>query len=191
LTSLSELTALLPLLQGDPAVRPPSPTDAAVAEWARPAVDGIEFRLERFGASTEVDRFAEVMLDRRGPGAIADELGTDLLIEAQIARAIARSAERPPEAEGWWARRVFVVGRALQGPAGALVAAQRPDLHGAIQAVFGEATAATPDAPLPPLVAAAVAAAGQAELPMAVPEKPAVAPAPRRPKEPTLEELSR
>jgi len=191
LTSLPDLTALLPLLQGDPAVRPASPTDAAVAEWARPAVDGIEFRLERFGTSTSVDRFAEVMLDRRGPGAVADELGTDLLMEAQLARALARSAGRHPEAEGWWARRVFVVARALQGPVGALVAAQRPDLHSAIQSTLGEATAATAETPLPPLVAAAVAAAGQAELPLAVPDKPVVAPVRRAPKEPTLDELAR
>lgn len=121
-TSVDDFRELIPYLQG------PLPENAPADGWASVATEGLEHRFEAWNRSNDLDRFRTVMLDLIGPERAADQLGRDLLIEAQAAVWLSTLAEQTPETAQWWARRVYQGHRALRGPAGDVIRAQQPDL---------------------------------------------------------------
>ncbi len=148
--------------------------------WGEPAIDGIEYRLEAFETSVDdTDIFRAVVLDVLGPQVIADDLGRDLLVEAQAALALSvlPDAYRNDQTILWWARRVYVVRRAMDGPAGQLIKNQSLDLAKQIEVTLATAVPPPPEEPaedgqpvpldpVPPLVRQAIeAATAEGELP--------------------------
>jgi protein phosphatase len=188
-----EVAAILPNLQGDVALRPEPAGSEALPVWARPATDGIEYRLEHWQPSTDTNAFSQVILDRLGPPAVADDLAADLVIEAQLAVALAHLPQPSPEIVNWWARRVYVLASALRGPVGELVTTHRRELPPQLESWLGEATtAASPTEPVPQEVVDALEAGRTGSVkPVAAIRDPSKPPLqPRRPQEPTDEELA-
>jgi protein phosphatase len=112
--------------------------DKRLPLWYRPALDGIEYRLEAWADSTEDDLMREVMVDLEGEPAIADDFAADLIIEAQAAVALSKAEERTPDIEEAWARRVFVVSRALKGRVGKMLRTHRPELVPTLESLLEE-----------------------------------------------------
>lgn len=127
-----------------------TPEDKRLPMWYRPAVDGIEYRLEAWARSTEDDLMREVMVDLKGEPSVADDFATDLLIEAQAAIALSRAPERTPDIEEAWARRVYVVSAALKGRVGKLLKTHRPELLPQLQELLEVATTRQPEGPVVP-----------------------------------------
>lgn len=110
--------------------------------WARPAPSGVEARLDAWRSAAPDALLVAALSDRVGPGRLADHLGVDLLIEAQLAAGLAGWAPEEPD-PAWvdaWARAVYYAARSLQDPVGELVAAHRPDLHALIVEQLAPAT---------------------------------------------------
>lgn len=105
-------------------------TDAAkrMPLWFRPALGGVEYRLEAWARSSDDDRMRKVMVDLKGEPTVTDELATDLWVEASAARALSEAEDLTPELEEAWARRVFVIASALEGRIGVLLRTHRPEL---------------------------------------------------------------
>jgi serine/threonine protein phosphatase PrpC len=126
-----DLVLLLPHLNGARAEHEAqlqqNPSLAQRPDWSRPATSGIEYRLEAWERSELMQRY---LSDLYGEPQVADELGKDLYVEAQIAvgLACAPPEKRTPVMESAWARRVYVLARALSGPSGAIIAHHRDDL---------------------------------------------------------------
>ncbi len=165
--SWSDFSSLLPHFEGTAPDRRPLPPD-------QPAPGGVEHRLSAFDERAAV---RDVALDLLGAGAVADDLGADLLFEATAAAGIAALTDPSPAAVRAWARRVYVLERALGGEVGRLVRAQRADLHAAVRQLLSDATGgaagavAGPDgynASIPPAVAAAQLMAAGKPLPDAL-----------------------
>ncbi len=115
--------------------------------WYRPAVDGIEYRLEAWAESTEDDLMREVMVDLDGEPSIADDFAADLLVEAQAAVALSKAEERTPDIEEAWARRVFVVSKALKGRVGKLLRTHRPELVPQLEELIEQSMTRPEDGP--------------------------------------------
>lgn len=103
------------------------PTLKNVPAIYQPAVDGIEARLEMWTADQGMQT---AVADLFGEPTVADHLAKDLHLEALAAAGLAAvpPAERTRLLEETWARRVYVLSRALQGPAGAVIDTHRKDL---------------------------------------------------------------
>lgn len=161
-TTWEDFALLLPSFEGLPEDR--ESLDAAtrrLPEWYQPAVGGIEYRLAAYQNSTREDKLAEVVADLLGEPTLADHLGNDLLLEALAAAGLSRVEDPNPRIVSWWARRVYVVGSALDGRIGRLLEAHRPELLAQIRGLLDQATSprpvpppegAPPDAPAPPPV---------------------------------------
>ncbi|MBN2797684.1 MAG: serine/threonine-protein phosphatase [Deltaproteobacteria bacterium] len=121
--------------------------EASADAWSRTAPGGLEYRFEAWNRSSDLDRFREVMTDLIGSQRVADQLGRDLLVEAQAAVWLSTLPERTPETDLWWARRVYQGQRALRGPVGDVIRSEQPDLALYIGQLF---TQAVPPAPEPP-----------------------------------------
>lgn len=95
--------------------------------WYRPAVDGLEYRLEAWNRD---GRFADYIADLRGEPNVADDIARDVHLEALAAAGLAcvPPSERTPAMEMAWARRVYVVASALRGRAGRLLNQHRSSL---------------------------------------------------------------
>lgn len=191
--TVEEIGTLMRHLEGDPAERPRNPADEALPAWGRPALDGIEYRMERYAASGEKVPFSTVIQDRIGAPQVADSLAADLALEAQLAAALAAVPEPSPQVVDWWARRVFVTGTALRGPVGEIVGAHRPEVKAQAEAWLAQATTPPPGpdgkpGTLPAPVAAALEASRTGVVAPA-PKPGNKGPRPIRPREPTLEEL--
>ena len=185
------LADLLPHLQGDPTLRPLDKEAEKLPTWAQPAVDGLEYRLDAIVTPKRGEKMVEILSDRLGAGRFADTLGADLVLEAEIAAALAAAPSLTSEQQIWWARRLFVVSRFTASPVWAFVQSQRPDLSARVDAAMDAAThpkAANGDLrPLPSEVSTALAAGQTGERP--APKKSEVS-ASRAPLEPTDEDLA-
>lgn len=138
--------------------------------WYRPALDGVEYRLEAWANSDEDDRMIKVMTDLKGAPTITDQLAADLWVEATAAEALSKAEPLTPELEEAWARRVFVVASALEGRIGVLLRTHRPELLPVIEAKLAATTTET--APESVLTALGVAR-GEIEEPTTKPPAPA------------------
>jgi protein phosphatase len=160
--------------------------------WYRPAAGGIEYRLEAWAKSTSEDMMDDVLADIHGEPQVADEFAKDLFLEAQAAYGLSRVVSDDERVVNWWARRVYVVERALHGRVGRLIEAYRPEVHEEIRQLLWLSTKPRPMAdaaddfqavPAEVLRAKAIALSG--EPPPLANEKPKVA-GPFRRLEPSL-----
>lgn len=137
--------------------------------FMEPAPDGLEHRLEAYVRGAGAGGLQEIMTDLMGEAAVADDLGTDLLLEAQAAAAMARTIDSTALHEKIWARRLFMVVRMMNDEPGRLVRTHRPNLAASIgtlvfEASGGDAAArfeaqGLPNSAVPRVVADALAAA--------------------------------
>lgn len=81
--------------------------------WFRPAVDGLEYRLQVWNSDPQMAHFVTDLL---GEPKVADVFAKDLHLEALMASGMACQpvAERTPAMLDAWARRVYIVTRALE-----------------------------------------------------------------------------
>jgi hypothetical protein len=133
--TFEDFVQLLPHFQGEVSPSGPSPWT-----WSAPATDGVEYRLQRFETGLELRGFQDVMHDMVGEATLADQLGTDLLLEATAAAAASRSDAVTDKLVDVWARRVFVTTKSMNGSVGDLVRQYRPDLADLIDGLLFEAT---------------------------------------------------
>ncbi len=106
----------------------------------RPAVDGIEFRLEHYADSDNEDKLADVLSDLFGDPTMADQLAVDLHLVVLAAEGLSRVEDPNDEVAQWWARRVYVATKALNGPVGRLVDHHRRELIPVFRELLEEAT---------------------------------------------------
>jgi PPM family protein phosphatase len=140
---VSEFATMLPDLQG------PEKQSETVPSWYLPSEGGLEKRLEMWRDSNQSDLFREVVSDLLGAPSVADDLAADLLIEAQAAVMLSRSArligihleneEQHSRLVNWWARRVYVLSSSLNGPAGQVIRTHRPEIIPQLQNQLDEA----------------------------------------------------
>lgn len=154
-------------LPGDPEIEWTA-ADKKLPSWYRPAVDGIEYRLEAWARSTRDDQLRDVMVDLEGEPTIADDLAHDVFVEASTAVALA-DIEDPTDAQvESWSRRVYVVSTALNGSVGRLLRTHRPELLPELERMLEEATTPAEGADLPKSVAKALeVGAGKGDPPTA------------------------
>ena len=128
--------------QGTPEAREQArtPESDRLPVWARPAIGGVEFRLEAWSQSGDKELIVEACSDLLGDPRVADDLARDLLLEAYAAAGLSQVEEPNSRVIDWWARRVFVVARALHGPAGRLLETQRPDVLPVLRTLLTQAT---------------------------------------------------
>lgn len=105
--------------------------------WALPAGGGIEYRLERW--PDDKLNLKKVMDDLEGAPTVADHLGKDVYLEAWAARSLSRVPEPTEQVEVWWARRLYVAHKAMNGPIGDLLRTHRPELVPQIETLLKEA----------------------------------------------------
>ena len=109
-------------------------------EWYRPAVDGVEFRLERYAESNDNDKLVDVLNDQFGEPTVADQLAVDLHLVALAAEGLSRVNDPSDEAVQWWARRVYVATRALNGRVGRTIDRHRHEMIPVIRELLKEAS---------------------------------------------------
>jgi hypothetical protein len=116
--TFDEFALLLPAFEGERAARAAlvdvAPGLAQVPQALHPAVGGIEFALE---AWADEPALREAITQLVGPEA-GDDLARMLELEGVAAAGLARAGvtDRRPELVDAWARRVYVLSRALAGP---------------------------------------------------------------------------
>ncbi len=108
--------------------------------WYRPAVDGIEFRLEHYADSDDKDKLADVLNDLFGDPTVADQLAVDLHLVVLAAEGLSRVEDPNDEVAQWWARRVYVATKALNGPVGRAIDRHRRELIPVFRELLEEAT---------------------------------------------------
>ncbi len=171
--------------------------ESNLPHWFQPAQGGIEARIEGWETSGPSDQFAEAILDRLGPGVVADHLMRDLWLEASAAAGLAEvglAAEDP--AVQWWARRVYYSQKMWNGPIGDLIRQERPEAVPALEALLargvrGLRVDATEASVPEPIHKAWSVALGVEPPPDAKPSNPRPPPKPKpkiyRPNDPTTE----
>jgi len=132
---------LLPHFEGAPEVRR-NPTSVALQKmpvWARPALDGIEFRLEQWSDDPEMN---EVVSGLFGEPQLADTVAIDLQLIAIAADGLSRvpPLERNARVEEAWSRRVYVLSRALSGLPGRMLGQHRRDTLDIVRALLETST---------------------------------------------------
>ncbi|MBX2803864.1 MAG: protein phosphatase 2C domain-containing protein [Myxococcales bacterium] len=107
--------------------------------WYRPAVGGLEYRLEMFTADEEME---EVLADLFSEQHVADHLAKDVHMEAFAAEGLSRipPKERTPSIVDAWARRVFVTAWALQNRPGRLLDKHRKELMPVLRGLLDQAS---------------------------------------------------
>jgi hypothetical protein len=108
--------------------------------WYRPAVDGLEYRLEVWNVDEDM---ADYVADLFGEPKVADDVARDVHIEALAAAGLARAPldERTPAMIDAWARRVYVVASALNGRAGRVLNQHRTSLVPTLRELLEQAVA--------------------------------------------------
>jgi len=88
--------------------------------WYRPAVGGVEYRMEMLAQDEEM---GHVLTDLLGEPTVADQLAKDVMMEALAARGLSRVPleGRTPSLVAAWARRVYVTAWALRSSPGRLL----------------------------------------------------------------------
>lgn len=99
--------------------------DPEVVSWARPAADGLEARLERFGSAEPW--MEEVLSDLFTEQRLADDLAKDVLMEAGLASWLSQQSQTPLVVDAL-ARRVYVSRRALSTRIGRLLDEHRGEV---------------------------------------------------------------
>ncbi|MEQ1566615.1 MAG: hypothetical protein ABMA64_13315 [Myxococcota bacterium] len=139
--SFDELVPLLAHLEGERAER-----ERLVAEeraWAQlpPAYRPPPGGLERLVREYETDPQMRLALDEAiGKSFVSASMAQILSIEARIAEGLA-AGPRDALADEVWARRVYVLARALSGPVGERLGAERPEVFARLSAVVNAADA--------------------------------------------------
>jgi hypothetical protein len=138
-----DIVLVLPNLEGSREKREIEAKDpkwSRFPSWYREAPDGLEFRLEQWSKDPKMQ---EATADLFGAPTVADQLTKDLFLEGRLAVQLACT---PPDKraskiafEDAWARRVYVLARALHGPAGVLVKENRPDMQTTLRAMLNRA----------------------------------------------------
>lgn len=117
--------------------------------WIAEPTDGIEFRLQEFETRDGPRGLREIAVSLLGARVVADDLVRDVMLEATAAWALVRSPEAGPAHHAHAARRLYVASRAMQGPTGLLIRAQRPlaaaQLDELLLAIAGDASAPAPE----------------------------------------------
>ncbi len=113
--SFSDAKYQLPHFEGTPEQMAESLTEEQkrLPAWFRPAPDGLEFRLASW---SEDEQMAHFVTDLLGEPKVADGFAKDLHLEALMAAGLAcqPEADRTPAMIDAWARRVYVVTRAIE-----------------------------------------------------------------------------
>lgn len=155
---------VLPHFEGPPEERQAQARDpelAKVPEWFRPAVDGIEYRLEAYLVSDQSDKLVDVLNDQFGEPTVTDQLARDLHLVALAAEGLSRAETDDgflqEKVRMWWARRVYVATRAMNGRVGRAIERHRPELVPEIRELLERATSPRSDAdgneiPVPEMV---------------------------------------
>jgi hypothetical protein len=135
-----DLVLVLPNLEGSRDQREAQakePQLARLPAWFREAPSGLEFRLEQWSKDPKMQ---EATTDLFGAPTVADQLTKDLFLEARIAVELAclPPQERTSRVaiEQAWARRVYVLSRALHGPAGVLIKEHREEMQPTLRAML-------------------------------------------------------
>lgn len=112
--------------------------------WFLPAPDGLEYRLE---AWTNDEQLRDFVGDLFGDQVVADQLAKDIHLEALTAAGLAcvPPSQRHKALETAWARRVYVLTRALHGTPGALINSQREQLMPVLHGLLHDAVSAYMD----------------------------------------------
>jgi len=135
---------VVPFFEGEPEDRKAALADdeslKVLPEWYRPAVDGIEFRLERYAKSDDKDKMVDVLNDQLGEPTVADQLAIDLLLVAQAAEGLSRVEDPSDEVAQWWARRVYVATEALNGRVGRVIERHRHEIIPEIRRLLKDAS---------------------------------------------------
>lgn len=108
--------------------------------WFRPPVDGLEYRLAQWNSDPQMAHFVTDLL---GEPKVADEFAKDLHLEALMAAGMACQPEgdRTPAMIDAWARRVYVVTRALERDrTGRLLNQHRSELIPVLRSLIKTAT---------------------------------------------------
>jgi hypothetical protein len=139
--TFDDFRLLLPHFEGAPELRrnPSSEAMQNVPTWGRPALDGIEFRLEQWADDPEMN---EVVAGLFGEPQLADTVAIDLHLVALAAEGLSRipPAQRNVQIEEAWARRVYVVARALGGVAGRVLGQHRREVLETVRSLQEAAT---------------------------------------------------
>jgi len=118
------------------------PELAKLPRWFWPAAGGLEYRLEAWENSSRKDKFVDVMADLRGEPTATDELLADVWMEANAAVGLSKVEDPNDKVVEWWARRVYVTARALNGRTGRLIESHRPEALQPLRDMLAEATTA-------------------------------------------------
>ncbi|MEQ1571201.1 MAG: hypothetical protein ABMA64_36570, partial [Myxococcota bacterium] len=161
LVGWDDLVLVLPNFEGSREKREAQAKDpkwSRLPGWARDAPGGVEYRLEQWSKDPGMQSSTKDLLD---PGYVADDFAKDLVLEARIAVEFACTppTERTSKAamEEAWARRVYVLARALNGPPGVLLKDHREDLQPLLRSMLARAVSEYVDAqgrrtPIPQVV---------------------------------------
>jgi serine/threonine protein phosphatase PrpC len=108
--------------------------------WYHPAPSGIEFRLEAWANDVQMQ---SMVTDLFGEPTVTDQLAKDLHLEALAAAGMAcvPPGERSEAMKQSWARRVYVLSRALTGSPGTLIDKHRKDLMPVLRDLLADSTA--------------------------------------------------
>lgn len=142
---IKEFKPLIDSFRGPEELREELPDEVKkLPEWFQPPVDGIEHRLLAFDQSDNKDKFRVVMADLLGEPTLADQLTRDVLLEAQAAVALSKIDDPSDDVKQWWARRVYITAKVMDGPIGRLIERHRPELVEEIQGLLDASTAPRP-----------------------------------------------
>lgn len=108
-------------------------------QWTNPATDGVELRLARWQNASKNDLFAKIVLDLIGEERVADQLATDVALEATAALAFSRLEGHSTAEANDWARHLFTARAALNGRTGDMIREHRPGLIGPLEDMLGQA----------------------------------------------------
>ncbi len=145
--SWEDMKFLIPHFEGTPEalkVQAELPEHKNLPAWFRPAVGGIEFRLQTW---TYDEEMVQVLDDLFGAPTVADHIAKDVHLEALAARGLAREyAARTsdgmaldPVLEQTWARRVYFATLAIEERPGRILDAHRHELVPALREMLVEA----------------------------------------------------
>ena len=135
----AELVPLLEHFEGPSGVLEQASATHELPRWYLEAVDGIEYRLDRFQSD---ERLRDIVDDLFQPAVIADHLAKDIHMEALVAFGLSRvpPSQRTPELIDAWARRVFYTAWTLDGKPGTYLVKHRRSLVQELRYLLDAAT---------------------------------------------------